>query len=56
MFDNNNLFGGKMMETNVSLRILLYLDVFWASSRLQSIASRPSGSEWIFPRAVACLG
>ena len=41
---------------NVSLRISLYLDVFWASSCLQSIASGRRGSEWTFPRQVACLG
>ena len=56
MIDNNNLFGRKMMETNVSLRFLLYSDVFWASSCLQSIASSRSGGEWTFPRPVACLG
>ena len=41
---------------NVCLRISLYLDVFWASSCLQSIASSRGGSEWTFPRQMACLG
>ena len=45
-----------MMEMNVSLRILLYVDVIWASPCLQSIASSRGGSEWTFPRPVACLG
>ena len=44
-----------MMETNVSLHILLYLDAFWASSCLQSIAFSGGGREWTFPRPVACL-
>ena len=44
------------MEANVSLRILLHLDVFWASSCLQSIASTRGGSELTLPPQVACFG
>ena len=43
-----------MIETHVSLPILLYLDVFWASSCLQSTATpavagvifRPFRAQW----------